>query len=43
MANSRTDKGEEFVKSGMTLITQMESEKHLKKSKKKETKENDLS
>jgi len=41
MANSPTDKSKDFVKSGMTLITQMDSEKYLKqvrKESKKETK-----
>lgn len=33
MGNSPTDKGKDFIKSGMTLITQVESEKHLKKVK----------
>lgn len=35
MGNSRTDKSKDFEKSGMTLITQVESDKHLKKSKEK--------
>jgi hypothetical protein len=35
MANSPTDKSKEFEKSGMTLITQQESDKHLKKSEEK--------
>ena len=35
MGNSRTDKSKEFENSGMTLITQLESEKLLKKSKEK--------
>tara|TARA_X000000950_G_scaffold261707_1_gene332211 strand:- start:432 stop:557 length:126 start_codon:yes stop_codon:yes gene_type:complete len=35
MGNSRTDKSKEFEDSGMTLITQLESEKLLKKSKEK--------
>ena len=39
MGNSPTDKSKEFEESGMTLITQIESEKHLKKSQEK--KEND--
>jgi hypothetical protein len=34
MANSPTDLGEKFVKSGMTLITQPASDHWLKKSKK---------
>lgn len=39
MGNSPTDKGKDFIKSGMTLITQIQSDKLLKKSK-KENKEN---
>ena len=35
MGNSRTDKSKEFIKSGMTLITQVESDKLLKKAKEK--------
>jgi len=31
MANSPTDKSEGFIKSGMTLITQVSSDKYLKK------------
>lgn len=31
MANSPTDKSESFIKSGMTLITQVSSDKHLQK------------
>ncbi len=34
MANSPVDKSEDFIKSGMTLITELASDKHLKKSKK---------
>jgi hypothetical protein len=33
MGNSPTDKSKNFIKSGMTLITQIESDKLLKKSK----------
>ena len=33
MGNSPTDKGKDFIKSGMTLITQIESEKYLKRVK----------
>jgi len=36
MATSPTDKGNEFIKSGMTLITQVSSEKYLQKQKKTE-------
>jgi len=35
MGNSPTDKSKDFIKSGMTLITQIESEKYLKKVKSK--------
>ena len=31
MGNSPTDKSKDFIRSGMTLITQIDSEKHLKK------------
>ena len=31
MGNSPTDKSKDFIKSGMTLITQIESDKLLKK------------
>jgi hypothetical protein len=34
MAISPTDKGNEFMESGMTLITQISSEKYLQKVKK---------
>ncbi len=34
MGNSPTDKGKDFIKSGMTLITQIDSEKYLKQIKK---------
>ncbi|ADO99192.1 hypothetical protein Np200711_086 [Cyanophage S-RIM44] len=34
MANSPTDLGEKFIKSGMTLITQPSSDYWLKKSEK---------
>ena len=35
MANSPVDKSKEFVKSGMTLITDQASDRHLKQVKKK--------
>jgi hypothetical protein len=35
MANSPTDKSKEFEESGMTLITQPESDKYLKKAQEK--------
>ena len=31
MANSPTDKSKDFIKSGMTLITQVDSDKYLKR------------
>ena len=34
MAIHPTDKGNDFIESGMTLITETSSEKYLKKSKK---------
>jgi hypothetical protein len=33
MGNSPTDKSKDFIKSGMTLITQIESDRILKKIK----------
>lgn len=33
MANSPVDKGNDFIKSGMTLITDQASDKYLKKTK----------
>lgn len=35
MGNSPTDKSKEFEESGMTLITQPESDRHLKKVQEK--------
>mgnify|MGYP007043754530 CR=1 FL=1 len=40
MGNSPTDKSKDFIKSGMTLITQIESERLLKKSNQKKTSKN---
>ena len=34
MANSPVDKSQEFIKSGMTLISELSSEKYLRKIKK---------
>jgi len=34
MANSPIDKSEDFIQSGMTLITEISSEKYLQKAKK---------
>jgi hypothetical protein len=36
MANSPVDKSKDFVKSGMTLITELSSDKYLNRSKKVE-------
>ena len=36
MANSPVDKSKDFIKSGMTLITELASDKHLKNAKKVE-------
>tara|TARA_B100000676_G_C17923767_1_gene756959 strand:+ start:655 stop:804 length:150 start_codon:yes stop_codon:yes gene_type:complete len=36
MANSPTDKSKDFIKSGMTLITQLDSDKYLKRYKEKD-------
>lgn len=33
MGNSPTDKSKDFIRSGMTLITQIDSDKYLKKVK----------
>jgi hypothetical protein len=33
MGNSPTDKSKDFIRSGMTLITQLESDKLMKKVK----------
>jgi len=35
MGNSPTDKSKNFIESGMTLITEVASDKYLKKIKKK--------
>jgi hypothetical protein len=39
--DKRVDKSEEFIKDGMTLITEIDSERHLKKAKKMKNEEND--
>jgi hypothetical protein len=36
MANSPVDKSKDFIKSGMTLITELASDKYLKNAKKVE-------
>nr|BAR31120.1 hypothetical protein [uncultured Mediterranean phage uvMED]BAR31139.1 hypothetical protein [uncultured Mediterranean phage uvMED]BAR31150.1 hypothetical protein [uncultured Mediterranean phage uvMED]BAR31169.1 hypothetical protein [uncultured Mediterranean phage uvMED] len=40
MGNSPTDKSKDFIKSGMTLITQIESDRLLKKSQEKKNDKN---
>ncbi len=41
--DKRVDKGEDFKKSGMTLITEIDSEKYLRKSQKmKDVKEGEI-
>ncbi len=43
MGNSRVDKGEDFIKSGMTLITEVESDRYMrKKGKRKEVQEGEI-
>jgi len=43
MGNSRVDKSQEFIDNGMTLITETDSERHLKKSRKmKDVKEGEI-
>ena len=39
--DKRVDKGEEFLKSGMTLITEIDSERHLQRARKLKNEEND--
>ena len=39
MGNSPTDKSKDFIASGMTLITQVDSDKYLKANAKKKKKE----
>ena len=41
--DKRVDKGEDFKKSGMTLITEVESDKYLRKAgKRKDVKEGEI-
>ncbi len=40
MGNSPTDRSKDFIKSGMTLITQIESDKLLKKAQQKKDSKN---
>ncbi len=43
MGNSRVDKSEDFKKSGMTLITEVESDRYMRKSgKRKEVQEGEI-
>ena len=43
MGNSRVDKSQEFIKEGMTLITEVESDKYLRKAgKRKDVKEGEI-
>ena len=39
MGNSPTDKSRDFINKGMTLITQVDSDRLMKKSKEKKEKE----
>jgi|TARA_B100000085_G_scaffold27545_1_gene22890 hypothetical protein len=39
MANSPVDKSKKFIDDGMTLITELSSEKHLKKSQQQKKKD----
>ena len=40
MGNSPTDKSKDFIKSGMTLITQIDSDRLLRKAKKEKDSKN---
>lgn len=43
MGNSRVDKSEDFIQSGMTLITEVESDRYMrKKGKRKEVQEGEI-
>ena len=43
MGNSRVDKSQEFIDSGMTLITEVESDRYMrKKGKRKNVKEGEI-
>lgn len=39
--DKRVDKGEDFKKSGMTLITETDSERHLQRARKLKNEENE--
>ena len=41
--DKRVDKGEDFIREGMTLITEVDSERHLRRAKKlKDVKEGEI-
>ena len=43
MGNSRVDKSQDFIDEGMTLITETDSERHLKRARKmKDVKEGEI-
>ena len=43
LMDKRVDKGEDFIKEGMTLITEVDSERHLRRAKKlKDVKEGEI-
>ena len=43
MGNSRVDKGRDFIDEGMTLITEVDSERHLRRARKlKDVKEGEI-
>ena len=43
MGNSKVDKSQEFINEGMTLITETDSERHLKRERKmKDVKEGEI-
>ena len=43
MGNSRVDKSQEFIKEGMTLITEVESDRYLRKAgKRKDVQEGEI-
>jgi len=43
MGNSPTDKSKDFIESGMTLITEVESDRYMrKKGKRKEVQEGEI-
>ena len=43
LMDKRVDKGEDFIKEGMTLITEVDSERHLRRAQKlKDVKEGEI-